>query len=205
MNIKTTHEALVQTGKQILLDAPQLYIDVDVEADGIPGYGSLLSIGAVSPAGEEFYTELRPTNSKWRKSQRDFCENHGLGRQRLLNEGKPPSVALREFAGWVGDLRQASGKLAVMTTFNHNFDYGFIDLYCYGTGTINPFETSPFDIKSRALGLQGDWDWSSTSKGRLPSVLLPDGDFTHNALEDAIYQQEIHFALVGLLKTTTVQ
>jgi hypothetical protein len=28
---------------------------------------------------------------------------------------------------------------------------------------------------------------------------VPDGDFTHHALEDARYQQKIHFALVGAL------
>jgi hypothetical protein len=193
------HEQLMTTGKEIVQGAPQLFIDVDVEADGKPGYGSLLSIGAIAPAGEEFYVELKPTSKNWIKSQRDFCERHGLERKRLQEEGEAPSQALRQLADWVGDLRRASGKLAIMTTFNHSFDYGFIDLYCYETGTINPFETSPFDIKSRILGLQEGWDWAQTGKGKLPTALLPEGDFTHNALEDARYQQKIHFALAGLL------
>lgn len=81
------HEQLVQQGKKIIQQAPQLYIDLDVEADGVPGYGSLLSIGAVSPYGETFYAELQPASEKFLASNRAFAEAHNLERERLLREG----------------------------------------------------------------------------------------------------------------------
>ena len=98
-------EQLWAVGREKVLAASQLYIDVDVKADGIAGYGSMVSIGAQSPTGESFYSEIRPYSKKFLK------------------------------------------------------------------------------------------------KSKLPPEILPDGDFTHHALEDAQYQQKIHFGLAALLGT----
>lgn len=49
------------------------------------------------------------------------------------------------------------------------------------------------------MPLTGDWDWKSTSKSRLPRIVVPDEDFTHHALEDAQYQQKLHFGMAGVL------
>ena len=43
------HRELVERGRGIVQASGNLYIDLDVESDGIAGLGSLLSIGAVSP------------------------------------------------------------------------------------------------------------------------------------------------------------
>lgn len=194
------HEILVEQGKEILTHAPQLYIDVDVEADGKPGYGSLLSIGAIAANGSEtFYVELKPSEDSWVPSQRQFCEEHGLERDRLLEEGMEPHEAIRRFGNWTVTVADWYDKPPVFSAFNAGFDFGFIDLYMARVNLENPYGIAPFDLKSATQSLSGNWDWAQTSKGRLPAMLLPEGDFTHNALEDAIYQQKLHFALAGLL------
>jgi len=203
----TNHELLVAQGREIVQNAPQAYIDLDVEADGKAGYGSLLSIGGVSPWGDEFYAELKPTSDKYIPSQREFCENHGLQRERLLVEGEEPRKALRDLARWtIGITKSHNKQSPVLTAFNASFDYPWIDLAMLRVGMPkNPFGTAGYCIKSLALALKDTYDWRETSKGNLPAELVPEGDFTHNALEDSRYQQQIHFALVGKLASRVLK
>lgn len=199
-------QELYEKGREIVRDAPQLYIDVDVEADGYAGYGSLLSIGAVAPNGETYYTELQPNSHVYIAKNRQFCEDHGLQRERLLREGAPPKTAMQDFANWTNLQRdKAGGKKPVFTAFNAGFDHGLIKLEFLKTGVDDPYALAPFDIKSLAQRIKQGWDWDKTAKNNLPPEVLPGGDFTHNALEDAIYQQKIHFALAGLLTNKEIQ
>lgn len=191
-------EQLFFYGKQAVMNAPQLYINVDVEADGVPGYGSLLSIGACSPYGENFYIELKPSSEEFVSSQREFCESHGLNRERLIQEGVNPSIALQKFIGWTNRLKDTYKVEPVFTAFNAWFDYGFMALACARYEAANPYGIAPFDLKSYVPGVTGELDWKSTAKSKLPPIIQPKGDFTHHALEDALYQQELHFGLVGL-------
>lgn len=195
------HEQLVEVGKNVLQQAPQLYVDLDVEADGVPGYGSLLSIGAVSPWGETFYAELKPTSERYLPSNRAFAEDHNLERERLLSEGQNPREAICDLAAWTtGLVNQHNKSRAVLAAFNASFDFPWIDLAMKEASIEkNPFGVAGFCIKSLAMALSGAYDWRKTTKGSLPTELVPSGDFTHNALEDAIYQQQIHFALAGKL------
>ena len=197
-----SHEQLRVQGREIIQRAPQLYFDVDVEADGIPGFGSLLSVGAVSPWGEEFYAELKPSSDRYLEGNRQFCEDHNLKRERLLDEGRDPSEVIEEFHGWVGDITTTyDKKRPVFTAFNASFDFPWVDLAMKEAGILkNPFGVTGYCIQSLANQLSGDYDWRKTSKDNWPAELVPEGDFTHNALEDAIYQQKMHQALVGILK-----
>ncbi|MFO0881982.1 MAG: 3'-5' exoribonuclease [Candidatus Saccharimonadales bacterium] len=193
---------LERTGQQLVQCAPQAFIDVDVEADGIAGYGSLLSIGAVSPWGDEFYAELRPSNKEFIPGNRAFCEWHNLGRERLLDEGQDPRATLANFSEWTHQVLSDSRKLtAVLTAYNASYDFPLIDAYYKKLELENPYGHAAFCIKSLAMAIQGhgQWDWKQTGKGSLPTALIPEGDFTHNALEDARYQQRIHFRLAGLI------
>lgn len=205
----------LERGEAIVSAAPQLYVDVDVEADGKPGYGSLLSIGATASRytlsepepndeqsyglqQEKFYRELKPTSEEYVPSQREFCESHGLVRERLLEEGMEPADAVMELADWENRTRQKFGKeSSVAVGFNASFDFPWIDLEMTRAGLDNPFGNAGYCIKSLAQILSPDYDWGMTSKSQLPSDVLPSSDFTHNALEDAIYQQGMHFAMVG--------
>jgi len=200
MNNRQQHQQLVTEGRQTVQNAPQLFIDLDVEADGKPGYGSLLSIGAVSPWGDSFYRELKPTSGIWIQGNRDFCEAHGLQRKRLLREGLDPSLAIAELDTWTRNLQRRYHKRgSVIVAFNASFDYPWIDLEHQKAGIRSAFGVAGYCIKSLALSLTEGYDWQQTAKNNLPAYLLPEGDFTHNALEDARYQQKLHFALVGRL------
>lgn len=196
---------LIATGRQIVLAAPQLYIDVDIETDGWAGHGSMLSLGAVAPEGQTFYSEIKPLSEEHVPRQREFCETHGLQRARLLAEAPDYKLALARLADWVDALCINYGKPPVFTAFNAGFDFGFVQLYYLKAGLRNPFGAAPFDLKSLAMVIDPGWDWSRTSKSQLPPQILPDGDFTHHALEDAIYQQQLHFGMAGMLAAVNEQ
>lgn len=190
---------LLAKGRQIVLAAPQLYIDVDIETDGWAGHGSMLSLGAVAPDGQMFYAKIRPLYADYVPSQREFCETHGLERERLLAEGSHYAETMRNFQSWVLRLAAQSGKRPVFTAFNAAFDFGFVQLYFLKAGLTNPFESAPLDLKSLAMVIDANWDWSLTAKNQWPAEMRPDGDFVHDALEDAIYQQKMHFAMAGAI------
>lgn len=195
------HEQLAARGREIIKTAPQLYFDVDVEADGIPGYGSLLSVGAASPWGETYYCELKPSSERYLKSNRTFCEAYSLERERLMDEGEDPTKAMIELTNWVGDVTVSHDKQrAVFSAFNASFDFPWVDLAMKEAEQKSPFGIAGYCIKSLAHNLSHNYDWRQTAKGRLPAEIVPEGDFTHNALEDALYQQKIHNALVGVLE-----
>ena len=195
------YQALRSAGEIIVQGSDQLYVDLDVEADGVAGYGSLLSIGAVSPWGETFYRELRPSSEAYIGYQRRFCEEHKLERTRLLDEGEDPHRVVAELSEWVGDLGAQYRKKgnAVMAAFNASFDFPLVGEAYARAGLKNPFGPAGFCIKSLAMAVVPEYDWTQTAKSRLPNDIVPPGDFTHNALEDAVYQQNLHFALAGRL------
>ena len=187
-------------GREIVQEAPQLYIDLDVESDGIAGYGSLLSIGAVSPWGETFYRELKPSTDTWIPGNKEFCEAHGLQRERLIVEGIDGEQAIAELQTWQQELRERYQKRgAVLVAFNASYDFPLIDLEFKRAQLENPFGVAGYCIKSLAMRLTDGYDWRATQKSSLPLDIKPAREFTHNALEDAEYQQHLHFAMIGKL------
>lgn len=201
MPAPTIHELYVERGREIVQNAPQAYFDLDVEADGIPGYGSLRSVGSVSPWGETFYAEIKPHNDRYLLKNHLFCEAHGLERERLMVEGQELEIAMKGLDQWVRNVTaQHEKESAVLTAFNASFDFPWIDLGMKEAGIEeSPFGIAGYCIKSVAMSLGKGYDWKETSKGKLPAYLVPPGDFTHNALEDSFYQQPIHFAIAGKL------
>lgn len=195
-----TSERLWAIGKETVLGAPQLYVDVDVEADGIAGHGSMLSIGAQSPTGESFYSEVKPYSNDYIASNKAFCEKHGLERERLLDEAPNLQDVMEHYQDWLGQLTKKTGKKAVFTAFNAGFDWAHVDLAFTKTGYKNQHGVAPFDSKSLVLPLVG-WDWSRTTKDHLPPEIIPREKFTHHALKDAQWQQKIHFGAAALLGT----
>lgn len=198
---------LYETGRELVQNSPDLLCDVDVEADGVAGNGSVLSIGAVSPWGDKFYSELRPqTPELYVAGHREFCNSHGLEHARLMDEGKPPRQALEEFADWAQTIAHTHeiSPGAVLASFNASYDFPLLDLAYRTAGVASPFGHSALCVKSLAMVLPHTsevYDWQATRKSRLPPDIKPAQVFTHNALDDAIYQQQIHFAIVGLLHT----
>lgn len=198
--MSTEKEALWARGQEIVIAAPQQFIDVDIESDGIAGHGSMLSIGAVAPTGETYYSEIRPITDDHIDEQRKFAETHGLERERLMREAREFPEVMNEFNTWLGELRAThDNRKLVFTAFNAGFDSSFVQLYFLKAGIKYPFAKAPFDLKSLAVPLVGAWDWEATHKEKLPDAIVPDSEFEHHALEDAKYQQKIHFGMAALL------
>lgn len=194
----------MKRGCAIVKDAPELFIDIDVEADGIAGQGSLLSIGAIDPWGETFYRELKPVAAYgFLPDYREFTNTHGMEHERLLDEGMEPSRAMYEFTEWASESQQTHKKMGgiALVGFNASYDFPLVNLELMRSGIESPFGVAGYCIKSLAMALRREqYSWKQTSKSKLPIEVLPEGDFTHHALDDARYQQLIHYGLVGVLR-----
>jgi hypothetical protein len=89
-----------------MTELPELYVAVDVAADGpIPGPNSMISLG-MAVAGRpdlSFYTELRPISDEFVPQALAVS---GLDRDRLLREAPAAPDAMRAAAAWVNGLRR---------------------------------------------------------------------------------------------------
>lgn len=206
MREQLTKQQIWDEGQKILLASPKnTFIDVDIEADGVSGFGSMLSVGAVGPEGQEYYSEVKPITDWHVPHQRQFCEDIGLDWQRLKDEAPYYKDVMSDFNDWTSDIkREYGGKRPVFSAFNAAFDWAFVDAYFKRAKIKNPYGIAPLDLKSVAIGLTEDWNFHETSKNSLPEIILPDEEFTHHALEDAIYQQKIHRGLAYLVRSGSI-
>jgi hypothetical protein len=204
-NFKSSEE-LWEAGRKIVAAAPVMFVEVDIEADGIAGHGSMLSIGAQSITGQSFYSEIKPVMEDYIPDQKVFCEQIGLERVRLLKEAPEANVVMNRFMDWLDGEKKATGKQPVFSAFNAGFDWAFFDLYRFKAGfDPSPFGIAPFDLKSLAMAIVPGWDWTKTSTSKLPAVIKPVTPYAHHALLDAKYQQQIHFGLAAILDRKTYQ
>lgn len=200
----TRHDKLVARGCEIVQAAPQLYCFGDFEGQGPAGIGAAVSFGVIDSYDSTFERELRPTDKPGTRGSRQFCEEHGLSHERLLREGMPPQQAMRELSEWVRQRLADSGKQkAVFVGFPSWYDFAHCDTWAHEAGFPNPFGLNGLCTQSMAFVLTlmsgSPHDWDGVSREQLPAELLPPQEFTHNALKDAIYQQQLHYALIGLL------
>jgi hypothetical protein len=187
-----------ERGRDLVQESPQLIVDLDVESDGIAGYGSLLSIGAIGPWGDTFYRELKPTSDQWIEGNREFCESHGLERDRLLYEGMEPVRAIAELDEWTRTSMMKYGKTAaVLAAYNASYDFPWIALEFQRAGIENPYGHAGYCTESLLMAFEQNYDWDKCGKKQFGADVKPEGALSHNALEDAIYQQQFHFAVIG--------
>ncbi|MEV0901116.1 exonuclease [Actinoplanes sp. NPDC049802] len=163
---------------------PELYVAVDVEADGpIPGPYSMLSLGmAVAGRDDRFYTELKPISD-------DFVPQalavSGLDRDRLSREAPAPEQAMRAAADWVDGLRTIGRP--VFLAAPAVWDGMFVHWYFLRFLGHSPFGAtgSGVDLRSFWMGRTG-CEWSASHKGRIKhAVGLTGLPHTHHAGEDA--------------------
>ncbi|MEV6304805.1 exonuclease [Actinoplanes sp. NPDC051861] len=164
---------------------PELYVAVDVEADGpIPGPYSMLSLG-MAVAGRPdltFYTELRPISEEFVPQALAVS---GLDRDRLLREAPAADEAMRAAAKWVNGLR-AIGR-PVFLAAPAVWDGMFVHWYFVRFVGHSPFGStgSGVDLRSWWMGATGV-EWAETRKGRIKHALgLTGVPHTHHAGEDA--------------------
>jgi DNA polymerase III epsilon subunit-like protein len=167
----------------------EVFISIDVETSGpIPGEFSLLSIGAchVDDEAKTFSCELKPINGN---ADPKALEVSGLSLEALARTGRPPEVAMAEFASWI---QQTTGDDAtpIFVGFNAPFDWSFINYYFHKFVGANPFGFSALDIKAYYMGATGS-SWRETRSSAIESDLKPQHRSDHNALHDALYQAEL--------------
>ncbi len=165
-------------------DLPEIYIAVDVEADGpLPGPYSMLSLGMAVVGFPDlcFYTEIQPISDRF---QPEALAVGGLDRNRLSNEAPTAEQAMQAAAQWVNGLRKRGrpvflGAPAVWDgMFVHWYFMRFVGKSPFGqTG-------SGIDLRSYWMGATG-CEWSESRKGRIKFELgIEDLPHTHHAGKD---------------------
>jgi DNA polymerase III epsilon subunit-like protein len=175
---------------------PELYVAVDVEADGpIPGPYSMISLGmaVVDRPGLTFYTELKPISD-------DFVPQalavSGLDRDRLLREAPTATEAMTAAAAWVNGLRRIGRP--VFLAGPAVWDGMFVHWYFVRFTGKSAFSTTGagIDLRSYWMGRTG-CEWSATRKGDIKQRLGLTGlPHTHHAGEDAAELAQVFSAVL---------
>ncbi len=175
---------------------PELYVAVDVEADGpIPGPYSMISLG-MAVAGHPdltFYTELRPISEEFVPQALAVS---GLDRDRLLRDAPPAEDAMRAAARWINELRRIGRP--VFLAAPAVWDGMFVHWYFIRFTGSSPFGAtgSGVDLRSYWMGLTG-CEWVSSRKGIIKSMLGLTGlPHTHHAGEDAAELAQVFDAVL---------
>lgn len=164
---------------------PELYVAVDVEADGpIPGPYSMLSLGMalVGESETRFYTELKPISDEFVPKALEVA---GLDRDRLTREAPTPEEAMRAAASWINSLRKRGRP--VFLAGPAVWDGMFVHWYFIRFLGRSPFGQtgSGIDFRSYWMGLKG-CEWVETRKGMVKHALgVTNLPHTHHAAEDA--------------------
>jgi hypothetical protein len=180
---------------------PELYVGVDVEADGpIPGPYSMISLGmAVAGHPElQFYTELKPISD-------DFVPEalavSGLDRDRLIAEAPSAQEAMTAAKAWVDGLRRVGRP--VFLAAPAVWDGMYVHWYFVRFTGSSPFGAtgSGVDLRSYWMGrTAGEWSGSrKTDILREVGLRLP---HTHHAGEDAAELAQIFDAVRRLPPST---
>ncbi|GIH71290.1 3'-5' exonuclease [Sphaerimonospora thailandensis] len=175
---------------------PELYVAVDVEADGpIPGPYSMISLGmaVVGRPDLTFYTELRPISD-------DFVPKalavSGLDRERLLREAPTAEQAMSAATRWIDGLRRIGRP--VFLAGPAVFDGMFVHWYFMRFLGKSPFNISGagLDLRSYWMGLTG-CEWGDSRKTMIIKQLGLTGlTHTHHAGDDAAELAQIFEAIL---------
>lgn len=176
---------------------PELYIAVDIEADGpIPGPYSMLSLGmaVVGHPALAFYTEMKPISEQFVDKALAVS---GLDRQHLIAAAPEPAAAMAAAAGWINDLRGLGRPvfLAAPAVWDGMFVHWYFLRYC---------GRSPFGVTGSGLDLRSFWmgqtgcEWSESRMDGIKQQLgLARLAHTHHAGEDA---RELAAVFEGVLR-----
>lgn len=177
-------------------DLPEIYVAVDVEADGpIPGPYSMISLGMAVVGHPElrFYSELRPISSEFVPAALAVS---GLDREQLLRDAPPPEEAMQAAARWVNALRKIGRP--VFLAAPAVWDGMFVHWYFIRYLGKSPFSAtgSGVDLRSYWMGKHGI-EWVATRKGKIKAELgLVGVKHTHHAGEDAAELAQIFEAIL---------
>jgi hypothetical protein len=181
---------------------PEIYISVDIEADGpLPGPNSMLSLGAAAFVLEEKEGELAPrlvdtwtanlqqiegskmdpnTQVFWNKNPKAWAE---CRKEPLLRA----DLGMESFAKWVTSFKKQNGYRPVFVGAPAGFDFTYVYWYLIRFYGSSPFSFSALDMKTYVSAVM-DLPYHDSGKRSYPKRWFTKLPHTHVALDDAIEQ-----------------
>ena len=181
---------------------PEIYISVDIEADGpLPGPNSMLSLGAAAFVLEEKEGELVPRLvSTWTanfqeiegatmdKNTKVFWEKNPAAWAECRKEPLlKADLAMESFAKWVVSFKRQSGYRPVFVGAPAGFDFTYVYWYLIRFYGSSPFSFSALDMKTYVSAVM-DLPYHDSGKRSYPRRWFTNLPHTHVALDDAIEQ-----------------
>jgi hypothetical protein len=164
---------------------PEIYIAVDVEADGpIPGPYSMIAIGmsVVGMPDKIFYSEIKPISDQFVP---EALAVSGLDRDGLIKNAPTAEQVIKQAYDWVNSLRKIGRP--VFLAGPAVWDGMFVHWYFIKYLGKSPFGStgSGIDLRSYWMGLKG-CEWVDSRKGKIKFELNLEGlPHTHHAGDDA--------------------
>lgn len=203
------------------MNIEEIYISVDVEADGkIPGRNSMTAVGAVVAGyrtrdGQQvkvdpfipqnrFYAEIRPISDEWEPEalavgllqgfDQAISDPTGeLKRAYLTEHGQTPESAMEGFTAWVRDnIKAYDAKGAVFIGYPVVYDWMWVYWYMISfTVDGSPFGHSRAADIKTAFATKANKSILSSVKARIPRYLKSKLPHTHLAVDDAAEQGQL--------------
>lgn len=182
---------------------PEIYVSVDIEADGpIPGDYSMISLGsaAFDESGKLIDTFQRnlytlagasqhPDTMTWWETQPEAWKAAREDRQL-------PATVMGIYSAW---LKGLPGK-PVFVGYPATYDFMFVHWYLIHFLDYSPFGFQGIDLKTYAMAYMGT-PFKATVKRSMPeSWNLNDDVHSHIAWEDALGQGKMFFKIRDSLK-----
>lgn len=176
----------------------EVYVSIDVETDGpCPLLNSMLSLGAAAFTDEgkllpstfsanlELWRDAKPDRdtAEWWKTQPEAwaaCRKDAIS----------PYVAMQSFDAWLSRLPGSP----VPVCYPAGFDFTFVKVYFHATLGRCPLSFQAIDLKTYAMALLGT-TFKNTTKRTMPREWFGPEKHTHVAVDDAIEQGRLFFAM----------
>lgn len=175
-----------------MIDENQIYIVVDIEADG-PAVGrhSMLSLAAVAVTAENeagrFYRKLTPLEDatpdpdtiEWWKGQPEAWDE-------VTTNAESPDVVMKDFCRWIEDFDAEPIFVANPVALDYTFVSWYLFRFAYNPFMNEKNAIRTLDMLSFISGKYGR-TFNNSRRARLPSSLNEGTpEHTHKAIDDAI-------------------
>lgn len=187
-----------------MIEDNQIYIVVDIEADGpAVGLHSMLSIAAVATTAKhevsQFYRKLTPLpEASPDPDTLDWWKSFPKAWDEVNSDQQSPETVMKDFCEWLAGLKAEP----VFVANPIGLDYTFVSWYLFRYAEDNPFMNEKhairtLDIRSFIAG-KYTISFDNASRVNLPAELtegMP--EHSHRAIDDAVGYAYLLRKLVG--------
>jgi hypothetical protein len=163
-------------------------IVVDVESDGpCPGLYSMISLGAVTWDGKEFFAQFAPVSVGWIPESLAIS---GIRRDEHVNY-PTAQEGTKDFHAWLVKQEERLGKRLTMWSDNPAYDWQWVNYYLYNWAGENPLGFSARRIGDFYAGKMNDV-YSANKWKKLRKT-----KHTHHPVDDAKGNMEALKQILG--------